>query len=194
MNSPMNKAQGVIIAGVGGQGALTIAQLVLGAAWKSKYHVLQSEVHGMSQRGGAVNAHVMFDTEPVTSPIVQEGAAEFFVGMEPLEALRYLPLMSKDGLMFVSMTPVKNLIEYPDLDKILEELRSISGVKLIDTDKYAKELNYKNAGNMILLGALSTHLPFSEEIWKDTIHERFIEKGEKVVEQNMIAFNFGKKI
>lgn len=191
---PMNKAEGIIIAGVGGQGALTIAQLVLGAAWKSKFHVLQSEVHGMSQRGGAVNAHILFDTEPVTSPIVMEGDAEYLVSMEPLEALRYLPFMNKNGIMIVSTIPVRNMDNYPDLEKVLAELKNISGVKLIDTDKYAKELNYRNAGNMILLGALSVHLPFSEEIWKQTIIERFKDKGEKVIEQNMIAFNLGKKL
>lgn len=190
----MNKAEGIIVAGVGGQGALTIAQLILGAAWKSQFHVLQSEVHGMSQRGGAVNAHILFDTEPVTSPIVMEGDAEYLVSMEPLEALRYLPFMSKTGVMVVSTTPVRNMDNYPDLEKMLEQLRSIEGVKLIDTDKYAKELKYRNAGNMILLGALSNHLPFSEEIWKQTIQERFLEKGEKVIEQNMIAFEFGNKL
>jgi indolepyruvate ferredoxin oxidoreductase beta subunit len=190
----MNKAQGIIVAGVGGQGALTIAQLILGAAWKSKFHVMQSEIHGMSQRGGAVNAHILFDTEPVTSPIVMDGDAELFVGMEPLEALRYLPLMNKDAVMIVSTIPVKNMEDYPDLEKILAELRSISGVKLIDTDKYSKELNYRNAGNMILLGALSMHLPFADDIWKQTIRERFLDKGEKVIEQNIIAFDFGKKL
>ena len=190
----MNKAEGIIVAGVGGQGALTIAQLILGAAWKSKFHILQSEIHGMSQRGGAVNAHILFDTEPVTSPVVMEGDAEYFVGMEPLEALRYLPLMNKNSVMFVSTTTVRNMDNYPDLDKILNELRSIPGVVLIDTDKYSKELSYRNAGNMILLGALSNKLPFSEVVWKETISERFIEKGEKVIEQNLIAFNFGKKL
>jgi len=190
----MNKAEGVIVAGVGGQGALTIAQLILGAAWKSKFHVLQSEVHGMSQRGGAVNAHILFDTEPVTSPIVMEGDAEYLVSMEPLEALRYLPFMNKNGIMIVSTAPVKNMENYPDLEKVLAELKSIDGVKLIDTDKYAKELNYRNAGNMILLGALSNHLPFTEDVWKQTIIERFSDKGEKVIKQNMIAFNFGQKL
>jgi indolepyruvate ferredoxin oxidoreductase beta subunit len=190
----MNKAEGIIVAGVGGQGALTIAQLILGAAWKSRYHVLQSEIHGMSQRGGAVNAHVLFDTEPVTSPVVMEGDAEYFVGMEPLEALRYLPLMSKTGVMIVSTTPVKNMDNYPDLEAILAELKSIPGVRLIDTDKFAKELNYRNAGNMILLGALANHLPFTPEVWKETISERFIEKGEKIIEQNMTAFYLGQKL
>lgn len=190
----MNKAEGIIVAGVGGQGALTLAQLILGAAWKSKFHVLQSEVHGMSQRGGAVNAHILFDTEPVTSPIVMEGDAEYLVSMEPLEALRYLPFMSKNSVMIVSTNPIKNMENYPDIESLLTELKNIPGLKLIDTDKYSKELNYRNAGNMILLGALSLHLPFPEEVWKETIKERFIEKGEKIIEQNMTAFNFGKNL
>jgi indolepyruvate ferredoxin oxidoreductase beta subunit len=190
----MNKAAGVIVAGVGGQGALTIAQLILGAAWKSKFHVLQSEIHGMSQRGGAVNAHILFDTEPVTSPVVMDGDAEFFVGMEPLEALRYLPLMNKNAVMIVSTVPVKNMDNYPELETILSELRNIPGVILIDTDKFAKELNYRNAGNMILLGAISKYLPFADSVWSETVRERFLDKGERVIEQNMTAFNFGKKL
>jgi indolepyruvate ferredoxin oxidoreductase beta subunit len=189
-----NKAKGIIVAGVGGQGALTLAQLILGAAWKSKYHVLQSEVHGMSQRGGAVNAHILFDIVPVTSPVVMEGDAEFLISMEPLEALRYLPFMSKTGIMIVSAHPFKNMDNYPDVELILNELKSIDGVTLIDTEKYSKELDYKNAGNMILLGSLSNHLPFEDSIWEKIISERFNDKGTKVIEQNIRAFNFGKKL
>ncbi len=189
-----NKAQGVIVAGVGGQGAITVAQLVLGAAWKSKYHVLQSEVHGMSQRGGAVNAQVLFDTEEVTSPIVMDGAAEYLVAMEPLEALRYLPLMNKDAVMIVSTVPVVNMANYPELSTIIKELESIPGIVLVDTDKYSKELNYRNAGNMVLLGRLSKSLPFSYEIWKETLAERFKDKGEKVIAQNLQAFDVGRAL
>lgn len=189
-----NKAQGVIVAGVGGQGAITVAQLVLGAAWKSKYHVLQSEVHGMSQRGGAVNAQVLFDTEEVTSPIVMDGAAEYLVAMEPLEALRYLPLMNKDAVMIVSTVPVVNMANYPELSTIIKELESIPGIILVDTDKYSKELNYRNAGNMVLLGRLSKSLPFSYEIWKETLAERFKDKGEKVIAQNLQAFDVGRAL
>jgi len=188
------KAQSVIIAGVGGQGAVTVAQLILGAAWKSKLHVLQSEVHGMSQRGGAVNAQVLFDTEPVTSPIVMEGAADYLVAMEPLEALRYLPLLSKEAVMVVSTVPLKNMANYPEISSVLKELESFKGITLVDTDRYAKELNYRNAGNMVLLGALSKSLPFSYEIWKETIAERFKDKGDKIIEQNFQAFDVGRKL
>ena len=189
-----NKAQGVIVAGVGGQGAITEAQLVLGAAWKSKFHVLQSEVHGMSQRGGAVNAQVLFDTQEVTSPIVMDGAAEYLVAMEPLEALRYLPLMNKNAVMIVSTVPVVNMSGYPELSTIIKELESIPGVILVDTDKFSKELNYRNAGNMVLLGCLSKKLPFTYEIWKEVLAERFKDKGEKVIAQNLQAFDAGRAL
>ena len=148
----------------------------------------------MSQRGGAVNAQVLFDTEPVTSPIVMDGAADYMIAMEPLEALRYLPLMSKKAVMVVATNPIKNMANYPELSTIIKELESISGVLLIDTEKYAKELNYRNAGNMVLLGALSKNLPFTYEIWKETLAERFKDKGEKVIEQNLQAFDVGRKL
>lgn len=188
------KAQGIIIAGVGGQGALTVAQLLLGVAWKSKYHVLQSEVHGMSQRGGAVNAQVLFDTEQVTSPIVMDGTADYMVAMEPLEALRYLPLMSKNAVMVVAINPIKNMANYPEVSTVIQELETVPGVLLVDMEKYAKELNYRNAGNMVLLGALSKSLPFTYEIWKEILAERFKDKGEKVIEQNLQAFDVGRKL
>ena len=69
----VNKPSGVIVAGVGGYGAITVFQLILWAGWKSGYYTLQSEVHGMSQRGGSVNAQILFDKKEVTSPVIMKG-------------------------------------------------------------------------------------------------------------------------
>ena len=194
MKNRLNRPFGVIVAGVGGQGAITLAQLVLGAAWKSGFFVHQSEVHGMSQRGGSVNAHILFDKKEVSSPVVMEGAGNLLIGMEPLETLRYLSLLRKDAEVVSSVIPIKNMAEYPDVDKILSELKSVPGVTLVDTDKYSKELSNKKAGNIILLGIASKHMPISKKMWHEVIKERFEGKGEKIIDKNIEAFEFGRKI
>ena len=188
------KAHGIVIAGVGGQGALTLAQLVLGAAWRSGYYVLQSEIHGMSQRGGAVNAHIIFDKKPVTSPILTEGSAELLIGLEPLETLRYLSLLTKDAKVVSSKTPIINMGGYPEEEDIFKALEKVSNIDLIDTVASAKELNYRHAGNMALLGVASKSIPIEMDIWEKIIAERFQTKGEKVIEQNIKSFKYGRNL
>ncbi|MCK5073101.1 MAG: indolepyruvate oxidoreductase subunit beta [Bacteriovoracaceae bacterium] len=189
-----NKPFGVIVAGVGGQGAITVAQLILGACWRSGFYALQSEIHGMSQRGGAVSANIVFDQVPVTSPVVTSGEANLLISMEPLEALRYLPLMAMDAKIISATVPVVNIDNYPELSSIFDNLKKITGVTIVDTDDCAKKLNYKHAGNMCLLGASSKFLPISDEVWKRVIEERFKSKGDQIIEQNWSAFEFGKKL
>lgn len=192
MEKLIKRPYGVIVAGVGGQGTITLAQLILGAAWKSGYFVHQAEVHGMSQRGGSVNAHILFDTKEVSSPVVMEGAGDLLVGMEPLETLRYLYLLAKNACVISSVVPIKNMEEYPDIDKVISELEAVSGITLVDVDKYSKILKNNKAGNMILLGIASNHLPVRNDIWEVIIRERFEQKGKEIVEKNILAFEFGK--
>jgi indolepyruvate ferredoxin oxidoreductase beta subunit len=190
----MNKPYEIIIAGVGGQGAITIAQLILGAAWKSGKKVLQSEIHGMSQRGGAVNAHVIFDDEEVTCPIVTEGSGDLLLALEPLECLRYLNFLSRDAVVISSTQPIVNMDNYPDLELLLSEVNNIKNISSIDTATLSKELNNRHAGNMILLGLASTYMPIDKNFWNETISERFKSKGDKVIEKNLEAFEYGKKL
>ncbi|MBL6989512.1 MAG: 2-oxoacid:acceptor oxidoreductase family protein [Bacteriovoracaceae bacterium] len=194
MSQNLDQAFSVVIGGVGGQGALTIAQLVLGAAWKADYFTIQSEVHGMSQRGGAVNAQVIFDSRPVTSPVVTQGGGDLLIGLEPLEAMRYLGMIKKDGAIFVSKSPIKNMDTYPDESELFAKLSSVENVKLVDTALFAKQLGYSQAGNMILLGLASTKMPFELSLWEDVIAERFKHKGEKIISNNMKAFTLGRNL
>lgn len=184
----------VIVAGVGGQGVVTLSQLIMGAAWKSGYYAIQSEVHGMSQRGGSVNAQILFDKVEVSSPTILEGSANLLLGMEPLEALRYFNLLSNDASVICSTSPVRNMPIYPNLDMLIAELNRIEGTLLIDTDKVSEELGNKGAGNIVLLGAASRKLPFTEDVWFQTIKERFAGKEQSVIDKNIEAFNYGKKI
>lgn len=194
MAKKLDRTQCVIIAGVGGQGALTIAQLVLGAAWRSDYYCLQSEVHGMSQRGGEVNAQILFDSEPVTAPITMEGKADVLIGLEPLEALRYLPMMKEDATVVVSTVPIKNMSTYPETESLINELKKYPNIKLVDTAAHSKALNNRHAGNTTLLGLASKYLPIEDATWKEIFEERFGAKGEAVVAKNMEAFELGKSL
>ena len=193
MNNERNTPYSIVVAGVGGQGAVTIAQLVLGAAWKAGYKVIQSEVHGMSQRGGSVSAQILFDKKDVSSPVVMEGTGDVLIGIEPLETLRYVNLMKKDAHIISSTVPIKNMSTYPDDKDVISQLEKINNTTLLDTEKYSKELNNKHAGNIILLGITSKHLPISVEIWHKVMHEKFAAKGEAVIQKNIEAFEFGRK-
>ena len=190
----IERPYGVIVAGVGGQGAITLAQLILGAAWKSGFLVHQSEVHGMSQRGGSVNAHILFDKKEVSSPVVMEGTGDLLIGMEPLESLRYLHLLKEDANIISSIVPIKNMADYPDMEYIISELRSISGVTLVDIGAYFKELSNNKVGNIILLGMASKYIPIHDKVWYEVIKERFELKGEKIIEKNIEAFEFGRNL
>jgi indolepyruvate ferredoxin oxidoreductase, beta subunit len=187
----LSKAQGIVIAGVGGQGAITLAQLILGAARYCGYYALQSEVHGMSQRGGAVNAQIIFDTMPVTSPIILDGAADLLIGLEPLEALRNLPMMAQNAPVVVSQTPVINMPYYPPLEDILQALNKVQGITILDTDHIAKTLNNPHAGGMALLGSASSHMPIPQEVWPEVIAQYFSNKGDKIIQKNKEAFLYG---
>lgn len=185
---------GFIVAGVGGQGAVTVAQLFLGAAWKSNLYTLQSEVHGMSQRGGSVSAQILFDKQPVTSPLIVDGEGDFLVGMEPLEALRYIHLIKNGAPVFVSTTPIKNMGTYPDVELLINELKKYKNVFMINSDEVEKTLGNKHAGGLVLVGMASTILPIERSIWANTIRERFLDKGERVVEKNLEAFEYGRNL
>ncbi|MBF0441641.1 MAG: indolepyruvate oxidoreductase subunit beta [Oligoflexales bacterium] len=193
MNAETNRSHKIIVVGVGGQGAITVAQLLMGAAWTGGYHALQSEVHGMAQRGGSVTAQVIFDKKPVTSPLIMEGTGDLLIGLEPLESLRYLALLKKDARLVVSNEPIINMDNYPDEQGLFSELSKISGIEIIDTRAHAKTLNNKKSGNMVILGKASCYLPIEISVWRDAIAARFSSKGDEVIRKNIEAFEFGRE-
>lgn len=184
---------GTIFAGVGGQGTLTLAQVLVETARRSGYNVLQSEIHGMSQRGGMVNAHVSFSRQPVTSPVVGEGTGDLLIAVEPLEALRYVPFLGRDASLVVSRETLAGIDGYPDPDELYRALESIPGTRLIDTARHRKELKFPQAGGTVLLGAASALLPFDVGTWEEVLRDRFAAKGEKVIDKNLAAFAAGRE-
>lgn len=184
----------IILAGVGGQGILTIAAILDTAALKNNLHIKQSEVHGMSQRGGAVQSHVRISDTEIYSDLIPEGKADMIISVEPMELLRYLPFLKKDGWLVTDSNPFVNITNYPKLETIYKEIKSHKNHILIDAKDIAKKLGNSKATNIILLGAVSSILPFSDESIIDAIKTLFERKGERIINLNIKAFNKGKEI
>jgi len=183
----------MILAGVGGQGVLSIAAIIGVAAVNAGLRLKQSEVHGMSQRGGTVQSHLRLSDRPIHSDLVAEGRADMLVSMEPMEALRYVPFLAVNGVIVSDRTPVVNIPNYPNLEDVLATLREYPHVWLVDAEDIAREMHAVRSSNMVLLGAASVFLPLAAEDIEVAIGQVFGRKGEKVVEQNVEAFRRGRE-
>lgn len=183
----------IILAGVGGQGILTIAAVLDTAALASNLNIKQAEVHGMSQRGGAVQSHVRISDKEIYSDLIPKGKADMIISVEPMELLRYLPFLKKDGLLVTDSNPFNNITDYPELEELYTEIRSHSNTLLIDAKKIAKDLGNSRATNIVLLGAAASQLPLSDESIQQAIKSLFARKGEKIVAKNIEAYNKGKE-
>ncbi|HZJ35283.1 MAG TPA: indolepyruvate oxidoreductase subunit beta [Gillisia sp.] len=184
----------IILAGVGGQGILTIAAVLDTAALESGLNLKQSEVHGMSQRGGAVQSHVRISDTEIHSDLIPQGKADIIISVEPMEALRYLPFLKKDGYLVTDSNPFENIPDYPKMEELYNQIKLLPNNILIDAKKIAKELGNSKATNIVILGAASSLLPLSEESLLQAIKSLFERKGERVVKKNIEAFNKGKEI
>ena len=183
----------VILAGVGGQGVLSVSAVIAFSAMKEGLFVKQSEVHGMSQRGGAVSSNLRLSDEPIASDLVSKGCASMILSMEPMESLRYLDFLSPDGILITDSTPYENIPIYPNIDEIYSAIKSLPNYLLVDAHKLAKEAGSARATNMVITGAASHHLPINVETMKQYIRDIFARKGEKIVESNLKAFELGRQ-
>ena len=187
-----SRIHGIVLSGVGGQGVLSLAQILLEALRRSGLHALQSEIHGMSQRGGSVHAQVCYAETPLTSPIIDEGCADLLIALEPLEALRYVSMLRLSGHLVVAEEPQADMAGYPPLDDIYAALKAVPGAHLVDTEDLARTLNHRQAGGMALLGMASRFLPVADAVWREIIAQRFEAKGARVTEKNIEAFEAGR--
>lgn len=182
----------IILSGVGGQGILSIATIIGEAATEAGINLKQAEVHGMSQRGGDVQSNLRLSTEPIYSDLLAQGGADLIIAMEPMEALRYLTYLDKDGWMITSSNPFINIPNYPDTEELLAELSALPQVKLAHIDDIAKENKLPRGANMVLLGMAAPYIGIiSVEQLSSAIGRVFARKGEKVVNDNLIAFDLG---
>jgi indolepyruvate ferredoxin oxidoreductase beta subunit len=183
----------MIIAGVGGQGILSIATVLGRATLDLGLHLKQSEVHGMAQRGGAVLAHLRIADRPIHSDLVPRGAAAMILSMEPMEALRYLPwLEPAAGWVVANEEPLRNIEPYPDLETISAEIRRRPQAFLFNAEKMARDLGAPRAVNMAMLGAASSFIPLPPAALEAAIVAQFSRKGESVVASNLAVFRAGR--
>ncbi len=183
----------IILAGVGGQGILSIAATLGAAALNESYYLKQAETHGMSQRGGAVVSHLRISDKPIYSDLIATGTADIILSVEPLEALRYLPYLSKQGSLVTNTTKFENITNYPELKETFEYLSEEINIIQIDADKIAREIGNPKASNMVMLGAASPFINIHDEIIVEGIRAIFKLKGDKIVKLNIQAFEEGKK-
>jgi indolepyruvate ferredoxin oxidoreductase beta subunit len=183
----------IILAGVGGQGILSIsAVLALGALSKGLF-VKQSEVHGMSQRGGAVLSHIRISDQEIQSVLIPNGKANALISVEPMETLRYFSYLSKEGYLISNTDPYES-DNYPEIEKILSELNKVPNRILFDAGKLALRAGNKKSANMVVLGAASPFLNLGEEAILEGLMAFFTPKGERTVAINLDAYKFGKEI
>ena len=184
--------QDIILAGVGGQGILSIATVIGSAALEQGLYIKQAEVHGMSQRGGDVQSHLRLSTDPIHSDLIPHGGADLIVSLEPMEALRYLPYLAQDGWIVTNSVPFQNIPNYPEVDQVLEALRKLPRVIIIDADATAKEVMSARSANMVLLGATSSVMGLLDpDKLRDGIRRIFARKGDAIVDANLKAFDAG---
>lgn len=183
----------IILAGVGGQGILSIASIIGDAAINDNLFLKQAETHGMSQRGGAVVSHLRIADTEINADLIPKGKADLILSVEPMEALRYLPFLSPEGYVVTNTTPFKNISNYPAEETVLAEIEKQPRFVAIDADKIAAEIGNKRASNMVMLGAATPFVDIESEKIEAGIEHIFRRKGEAVVEMNLKAFKAGRE-
>ncbi|MCB0806389.1 MAG: indolepyruvate oxidoreductase subunit beta [Bacteroidales bacterium] len=187
----------IILAGVGGQGILSIAASIGMAAVNDGLFLKQAEVHGMSQRGGDVHSNLRIADKEVASDLIPEGHADMILSVEPMESLRYLPMLASDGWLITNSNPYKNIPNYPEIDDVLEEIKKVKNHVIIDANKIALDLGTKKAANIVILGAAAPFIGLAYSSLENAISNIFKRKGKEVVELNLSAlkhgFDFAKK-
>ena len=181
----------IVLAGVGGQGILSIATILGAAALKENLYIKQAEVHGMSQRGGDVQSNLRISSEPIASDLIPMGGADLIVSLEPMEALRYVSYLAPRGWIVTNTVPFVNIPNYPEEAVIKSELDAHSNVVAFDMDELAKQVASARSSNMVLLGAAAPFIDLAPEIIEDGIKTVFGAKGEKIVDSNIKAFRAG---
>ncbi|MBO8465783.1 MAG: indolepyruvate oxidoreductase subunit beta [Bacteroidetes bacterium] len=184
----------IILAGVGGQGILSIATIIGEAALHQGLKIKQAEVHGMSQRGGDVQSNLRISSDPILSDLIPLKGADIIISLEPMEALRYMPYLAPDGWIVTNSVPFVNIPDYPELDNVIAELSKVKNLVMLDVDTIAKDCGNARAANMVLLGAASPFLGMDAKNIEDGIERIFGRKGADIVELNIKALRAGRAV
>lgn len=182
----------IILAGVGGQGILSIAATIGMSALHNNLHLKQAEVHGMSQRGGAVQSNMRISDKPIASDLIPMGGADIILSVEPMESLRYLPYLKKGGWLVTNTTPFININNYPEVEEVLAEIKKQNNHIALDADTIAAEFGSKRSSNIVMLGAATPFFDISFESFEEGIRQIFGRKGEEMVNVNLQALRAGR--
>ena len=184
----------IVLAGVGGQGILSIAAALGSAALNNNLYLKQAETHGMSQRGGDVQSYLRISDNPIYSDLIAYGTADIILSVEPMEALRYLPYLKPDGYVVTSSIPFINIHNYPNEEELIAKIKSLPHHVLIDADTIAKEVaDNVRASNFVMLGAASPFIEIPFDYLEKGIESIFMRKGQDVVDMNVKALNAGRE-
>ena len=183
----------IILAGVGGQGILSIATVIGTAAVKQGLYLKQAEVHGMSQRGGDVQSNLRLADHEIASDLIPFGKADLIISIEPMEALRYLPVLSEEGWLITNDQPFVNIPNYPEEEAIRAELDKLPHKVVISADKIAKELGSARSANMVILGAASPFINMDFSQLEDAVKTIFGKKGQDIVDVNLTCLRTGRE-
>lgn len=186
----------IVICGVGGQGVITAGKLIARAAMLGGKRVVMSEIHGLAQRGGSVSVDVRIGN--VLGPIVPEGQADIIIAMEPMEALRNVHRASQDAVIFINtqkMPPISlgmQHLEYPDVEKRIEEISEIHDVVVTDALAIARETGEPRTVSTVMVGcaSVSASIQVTADDFFNAIKETF---GSKLQSQNIAAFRKGRE-
>lgn len=184
----------IILAGVGGQGILSIAATIGMSALANNLYLKQAEVHGMSQRGGAVQSHFRLSSKPIASDLIPRGACDIILSVEPMESLRYIDFLKKEGWIITNSTPFVNIPNYPDVDAVIAKIKERKNVIILDADKIAKEIGSPRSSNIVTLGAASPFIDIPFESFEEAIRLIFKKKGDQVINANIAALRAGRAV
>jgi indolepyruvate ferredoxin oxidoreductase beta subunit len=183
----------IVLSGVGGQGVLTVGAIIAEAARREGLYVKQGEVHGMSQRGGAVQAFLRLSDRPIHSDLIPVGTADLIISLEPIEALRYVHYLKPEGKLVTAIEPFANIPDYPPREKVLGMLQKLPHVFAIEALAIAQQAGSPLIVNFVMVGAASEFLPIRPATLETCVSEGFARKGQHVVEANLKAFRSGRE-
>lgn len=183
----------IVLSGVGGQGVLTVGAIIAEAARREGHFVKQGEVHGMSQRGGAVQAFLRISDRPIHSDLIPAGTGDLIVSLEPIEALRYIQYLGPQGTLVTAIDAFANIPDYPPRERVLGMLQKLPRVFAIEAVALAQKAGSPQIVNSVMVGAASEFLPIRAEILEACVREGFASKGEHVVAANLAAYRAGRE-
>ena len=183
----------IILAGVGGQGILSIAAIIGMAALENKLFLKQAEVHGMSQRGGDVQSNLRISSKEIASDLIPMGKADLILSVEPMESLRYLPYLSQKGYLVTNTNPFNNIPDYPKNEDLISNIKSLPNHVAIDANKIASDIGSPRSMNIVILGAASPFIDMPFESLENGIRKIFAKKGDEIINVNLKALKSGRE-